>query len=124
MSEKNPATCTILHLRFRLRVSPHLLLDQSREAANKIASLQGLVWKIWLVDHDRSEVGGIYLFNNREAAMAYLNHPIIQTLCTNPAVLASDSQLWDVESSLSALTRAPLADSQSFEPEALLAGGR
>ena len=53
-------------------------------------------------------MGGIYLFVNRQTAEAYLNHPIIRVVCSNPAVVSSQSQLWDVESSLSTLTRAPL----------------
>jgi hypothetical protein len=47
-------------------------------------------------------------------------------VCSNPAVVSTQSQLWDVESSLSALTRAPLGDIrvQYSEPDALVAGGR
>jgi hypothetical protein len=44
---------------------------------------------------------------------------------SNPAVVSTESQLWDVESSLSALTRAPLPGVSVLysEPDALLAGG-
>jgi len=71
-------------------------------------------------------MGGMYLFANREAAEAYLNHPAIQAVCSNPAVVSTHSQLWEVESSLSALTRGPLPDMnvQLSEPAAVLAGGQ
>jgi len=71
-------------------------------------------------------MGGMYLFANRETAEAYLNHPAIQAVCSNPAVVSIQSELWDVESSLSALTRGPLRDicAQYSEPDALVAGGR
>jgi hypothetical protein len=70
-------------------------------------------------------MGGMYLFADRETAEAYLNHPVVQAVCSNPAVVSSQSQLWDVESSLSALTRAPLRDIcvQYSEPETLVGGG-
>jgi Putative mono-oxygenase ydhR len=108
MSDNSPYTYTALHLRFKLRVPPRVFLGHSRQAATIIASVEGLLWKIWLLQEEEFEMGGIYLFSNREAAESYLKHPIIQAVCSNPAVVSSHSQLWDVESSLSALTRAPL----------------
>ena len=125
MSEKSDTTYTLLHLRFKLRVPPHVLLSRSREAAGIIASAEGLIWKIWLSQEDEFEMGGMYLFANRKTAEAYLNHLIIQALRSNPAVVSTESQLWEVESSLSALTRAPLPGLSVLysEPFAVLAGG-
>lgn len=126
MSEKSACTYAVLHLCFKLRVPPHVLLAQSREAATIIASVEGLIWKIWVLQDEESEMGGVYLFANREAAEAYLNHPVIQALCSNPAVVSTQSQLWEVEGFLSATTRAPLRDIrvQYSEPDALMAGGQ
>jgi hypothetical protein len=126
MSEKSATTYTVLHLRFKLRVPPDVLLAHSREAATTMASVGGLIWKIWLLQEAESEIGGVYLFANRETAEAYLNHPVIQAVRSNPAVVSTQSQLWDVDSSLSAITRAPLSDVcvPYPEPDALVAGGR
>ena len=126
MSEKNATTYTVLHLRFKLRVPPAALVAQCREAASIIPSVQGLIWKIWVYEEEEFEMGGIYLFADRETAKAYLNHPVMQAVRSNPAVVSTESQLWDVESSLSALTRGPLQDicAQYSEPDALIAGGR
>ena len=126
MQQKTATTYTVLHLRFKLRVAPYAFLAHSREAANFIASVEGLIWKIWIFREDESEMGGVYLFANREAAEAYLKHPVIQAVYYDPAVVSHQSQLWDVVSSLSALTRAPLQDAsvQYSEPDALVAGGQ
>ena len=126
MSEESVTTYAVLHLRIKLRVSPPALLAQSREVASVAASVEGLIWKIWILQEEQFEMGGVYLFADREAAEAYLNHPIIQAVYNDPAVVSHQSQLWDVVSSLSALTRAPLQDAsgQHSEPDALLAGGR
>ena len=126
MSEKSATPYTVLHLRFKLRVPPDVFLAQSREAATVIASVEGLIWKIWVMREEEFAMGGMYLFANRETAEAYLNHPIVLAVCSNPAVVSTESQLWDVESSLSALTRAPLGDIcvQYSEPDALVAGGQ
>ena len=123
MRKKTSPSCVVLQLRFKLRVPPDVVLAHSREAANKIASLNGLIWKIWLVEQERREMGGVYLFGSREAAVAYLNHPIVQSICSNPAVVSTDSQIWEVECFLSALTRGPLENVRVEEQEAAMAGG-
>jgi hypothetical protein len=126
MSEKSATTYTVLHLRFKLRVPPDVIHAESREVATIISSVKGLIWKIWLSKDEDFEMGGIYLFANRESAEAYLNHPLVQAMCSNPAVVSTQSQLWNVESFLSALTRAPLRDTcvQYSESDALMAGGQ
>lgn len=126
MSEKSNVNYTVLHLRFKLRVAPDVFLARSRDAATIIASAEGLIWKIWGLQKEESEIGGTYLFANRETAEAYLNHPVIKAVRNNPAVVSTQSQLWDVENSLSVLTRAPLPDicGQYSEPYSLAAGGR
>jgi hypothetical protein len=126
MSEKSATTYTALHMRLKLQVRPDVFLAQCREAAAIIASVEGLIWKIWILQQEELEVGGMYLFANRETAEAYLNGPVVQAVRSNPAVVSAESRLWDVESSLSAITRAPLQDVrvQASEPEAVLAGGQ
>jgi len=126
MSEKSAASCTVLHLRFKLRVPPHVLLTRSREAARMLASVKGLIWKIWVSQEEEFEMGGVYLFANRETAEAYLKHPVVEAVRSNPAVVFTQSQLWDVEHSLSVLTRGPLADTcpQYSETDAVMAGGQ
>jgi len=126
MSEKRATTHTVLHLRFKLRVPPDVFLSHSQEAATSIASAEGLIWKIWVLRKKQFEMGGIYLFTNRETAEVYLNHPVIQALCGDPAVVSSQPQLWDVECSLSALTRAPLGNlwAPYSESDARVAGGQ
>src|SRR5262245_46305591 len=125
MSEESATTYTVLHLRFKLRVPPAVLFDQCRQAATAIASVEGLIWKIWVLREEQLEMGGIYLLVDRQTAEAYLKHPVVQAVCSDPAVASTQSQLWDIESSLSALTRAPLRDicGQYSELETLFAGG-
>ena len=72
MSEKSATTCVVLHLRFKLRVPPGAFLADSREAINIIASIEGLIWKVWTENHETGEAGGVYLFENEPALHAYL----------------------------------------------------
>lgn len=47
------------------------LTEAARELARDIASEQGLVWKIWLENRETGHAGGIYLFENADAAERY-----------------------------------------------------
>jgi Putative mono-oxygenase ydhR len=126
MPEKSNTSYTVLHLRFKLRVPSQALLAKSREAASIIASVEGLIWKVWISQEEQHEVGSVYLFADREAAKAYLNHPVVQAVRSNPTVVSTESQLWEVDSSLSALTRGPLPGNytQHSEADAVMAGGQ
>lgn len=126
MSQKSASSYAVLHVRLKLLVPPHALLAQCREAAAVIAEVEGLIWKIWVVRPEEFEMGGMYLFANREAAEAYLSHPVLQAVRSNPAVVSTEFRLWDVESSLSALTRAPLQNLlvSPSKTAALVAGGQ
>jgi hypothetical protein len=55
-----------------------------------------LRWKVWLMNEAQQEAGGIYLFDNKAAAEAYLN---------------ISAKLFDVMPDHSAITRGPLAAS-------------
>jgi len=61
----------------QVAVPPHVFLGKSREAATTISSVEGLIWKIWVLQEEEFEMGGVYLFATRESAEAYLNHPVI-----------------------------------------------
>jgi Putative mono-oxygenase ydhR len=94
MSHKRSTTCAVLHLRFKLQVPPEVLLAECGEAATAIASVEGLIWKIWVLQQEKYEMGGMYLFANRETAEAYLNHAVVQAVRSNPAVVSTQAELW------------------------------
>ena len=47
------------------------LTEASHELARDIADEHGLVWKIWLEDRETGHAGGIYLFEDADAAERY-----------------------------------------------------
>lgn len=58
MSERSATAFTVLYLPFKL-VAPDVFLAKSREAATIIASVEGLIWKIWILQQEEFEMGGI-----------------------------------------------------------------
>lgn len=77
------------------------------EMAKPFQKLDGMHWKIWLDGEDR-RVGGIYLFDSRAQAEAYVNGPIVASMKSNPNLQDVDVRIFDVRRRMSELTRAPL----------------
>jgi len=83
------------------------------EAAQPIANTPGLLWKVWLINEEKSEAGGVYLFENEEAVQSYISGPMVAALKASPVVSNISSKIFDVIAYHSAVTRAPL--DYSFE---------
>jgi hypothetical protein len=73
-----------------------------------IADTPGLLWKVWLINEEKKEAGGIYLFENEDALRAYVSGPIVAGLKASPAVSNISAKTFDVLADHSAVTRAPL----------------
>lgn len=74
--------------------------------AKPIADTRGLRWKIWVVNEEQGEAGGIYLFQDAAAAQAYLTGPIIAALkSSNPTVSIKS---FDVMAEHTLVTRGPV----------------
>lgn len=77
-----------------------------RPLAEDIAREHGLLWKIWTEDADSRQAGGIYLFDNRPAAEAYLDKHSQRLAAAG--VDGIRSRIFTVNQPLSQLDRAPL----------------
>ena len=73
-----------------------------------IADTPGLLWKIWLMNEEKNEAGGIYLFENEDALRAYVGGPLVAALKASPTVSNISAKTFDVLADHSAITRAPL----------------
>lgn len=78
--------------------------------AEPISQVEGLRWKVWIVDGDRKEIGGIYLFENEAAVDAFLAGPIAGALSTDPTVSNVSLKQFDVMMPHSAITRGPVLE--------------
>ncbi len=76
--------------------------------ATQFLAVPGLQWKIWLDGDAERRAGGIYLFEDRAAAEAYVNGPIVARLKANQALSEVDIRIFDVRERMSAITRAPV----------------
>ena len=96
----------IVQINFDFEVTHEELLQGAKDVAPKIAAVEGLLWKIWLVDDDKKGSGGIYLFDSMEKAREYAESDIVASLRrdrTNVIV-----KVFDILVEPSGITRAPL----------------
>jgi len=87
-------------------------LEQARgflAAAEKIAGLPGLLWKLWGYDDSEHVAESIYLFDTDEHARTWGDGPMKSALGSHPGISDIEVRYYDVDEQLSAVTRAPLA---------------
>ena len=99
MSEK------ILQVNLKFNISRADLEAAWLDAAQPVADVAGLRWKVWLMNEAEHEAGGIYLFESEAAAQSYLTGPIVAALKSSPAVNNISAKLFDVLESHSIITR-------------------
>jgi hypothetical protein len=78
------------------------------DIAKPFIDMRGLRWKIWIDEPTLQLSGGIYLFDTREDADAYLQGPIVARIKANPKITDLSMRVFEVREHVSKLTRAPL----------------
>lgn len=73
----------ILQINFKLNVAPAEYRKLCKSVAQTIADVPGLLWKVWLLNEQDGEAGGIYLFQE-QSLTAYLSGPIIRQIKSPP----------------------------------------
>jgi hypothetical protein len=94
-----------LQIQFDLQCTPAEYRGLADHVAGAIAAVPGLLWKVWIVDEERRRGGGVYLFEDRAAATAYLEGPIVSRLRANPALTNVEVRLFEVIDAPSVVTR-------------------
>ena len=98
----------ILQVNLKFSIPRQDLAAAWLDAAQPIADVPGLLWKVWLMNEAEHEAGGIYLFESKAAAEAYVAGPIVAALKSSPAISDISAKLFDVMEKHSAITRGPL----------------
>lgn len=94
-----------VQIQFHFRCTPAEYRGLANHAAGAIAGVPGLLWKVWILDEEHSRGGGVYLFADRAAAIAYLQGPIVKRLRENPAIADVEVRMFDVIDQPSVITR-------------------
>ena len=99
---------TILQINYKFGATSADLTTLVTPMAESIAAVPGLVWKIWLMNEAEHEAGGIYLFQSRDEAQAFVTSPGVQEFAAHPMLSNVSVKMFEPVESLSKITRAPL----------------
>ena len=95
----------ILQINLKLNVPAESYVANCRKVAGAIANVEGLLWKIWILNEDAGEAGGIYCFDTEDSLNNYVAGPIVSGLKQNPAVTVVSMKKFDVVEDLTRVTR-------------------
>jgi len=76
--------------------------------APKFSEIPGCNWKIWLINEDRKEAGGVYLFESAAELEQFLNSNLFASVANNPAFSNLQTNTFGVAEAASVITAAPL----------------
>jgi len=82
--------------------------------APEFSAIPGCCWKIWLINEDRKQAGGVYLFESATELEQFLNSKLLASVANNPAFSNFETNTFGIEEEASALTGAPLMKTNSL----------
>ena len=103
----------VLQVNFGLNVTPAEYRAFAATVADAVAQVPGLRWKVWFLNDETREAGGIYLFEDEQTMQAYLASDIIGSVRTHPALRDATFKHAPVQADLTAVTRGPIAATMS-----------
>ena len=98
----------ILQINFKYSVPTADLAGAFAPIVDDIAATPGLRWKVWIINEEKNEAGGIYLFDDDASMQAYLGGPIVAGLMTHPALSDISAKQFDIIGDFTAKTRGPV----------------
>jgi len=98
----------ILQLNFKFNVSRGEYEKAANSLAGEFAEVDGLRWKIWLMNEKESEAGGIYLFDSETSLGAFLAGPLAAKVTSHPAISDMSVKQFENMADVTAITRGPI----------------
>lgn len=97
---------------FTTRFNYSIPTDEMKKIMPAVApgfsKIPGCCWKIWLINEDRKEAGGVYLFESDTELEQYLSSDLFASVINNPAFNHLQTNTFSVEGAASVITGAPL----------------
>jgi len=104
-------TKKVFTARYNYGMSTEEFQKITSSVASKFLKVPGLHWKIWLLNEDRKEAGGVYLFESARDLQQFLNSNLFAALTTNPAFTNLQINTFDVAEATTVITGARLMSS-------------
>jgi hypothetical protein len=101
---------SILLINFKLNMSSAEYRKIAESVVQAIADVPGLVWKVWLLNEQDGEAGGIYLFQDEQSLATYLSGPIIRQIKDLPQLCEINAKRFEIIPELTVVTRGPVPE--------------
>ena len=98
----------LLQINFSFSVSAEEYTNAVSPLAESFAKIPGLIWKIWPLNSEKSEAGGIMLFENQSYADEYLNSSLAKTVTSHPALSSFSVKKFNIMKDCTEITGGPL----------------
>lgn len=98
----------ILQINFRFNVPKADYESAVTPLASDFAAVEGLRWKVWIMNEAETEAGGIYLFEDDAALQAFLDGPLAAAVKSHPALSDLSAKQFDVMPDITAICRGPV----------------
>jgi hypothetical protein len=99
-----------MQLNFKFSVSGKAYQQAVAPLAADYAAVEGLRWKIWMINEAEQEAGGIYLFEDEAAINTFLESPLAVKVTSHPALSDFSVKQFDVMDDVTAITRGPIGE--------------
>ena len=98
----------LLQITFNFSVPKADYEQAANSLVNDFANLPGLIWKVWTLNEDQSEAGGIYMFESQASLDEFLAGPLAKTVTTHPALDNFSVKQFTIMKDLTEKTRGPV----------------
>ena len=95
---------------YKFSLTPEQYDEAVAPLAEPISEVPGLLWKVWILNPEKNEAGGIHLFADQASLDAYASSDIIAGVLSNPVLSDFNVKTFDVMEEYSLATHAPLGD--------------
>jgi hypothetical protein len=98
----------MLQVNFNYSVSKEEYEQAVAPLADKFAIVPGLKWKIWILNSEKSEAGGIYMFDSQASLDTYVAGPLAEAVLNHPALSNFDIKQFTIMEDVTKVTRGPV----------------
>lgn len=101
-------TKRVLTTRFNYSMTSGELNKIMPAVAPEFSAIPGCCWKIWLINEDRKEAGGVYLFESATDLERFLKSDLFASVVNSPAFSNLQTHTFGVSETASLITGGPL----------------
>ncbi|MCP4704428.1 MAG: YdhR family protein [candidate division Zixibacteria bacterium] len=98
----------LLQINFKFSITKAEYEEAASSLAGTFAGVDGLRWKIWLLNEAENEAGGLYLFKDESSLDAFLNGPLAEQVKSHPAFGDMSAKPFDVMTEPTVTCRGPV----------------